>query len=177
MKAWPAGEYEEVGSGFGPAAAVPDSYSPDAQRKIGCKIGTAAALRQMVFPPIQYIVPEVLAEGCTILAGLPKLGKSWMMLDIGLAVAAGGICLGDRQCEEGAVLYLGLEDNERRLQRRMDKILGSFGGEWPAAFQYSCAWPRANEGGLIGIREWLSNAVEAAPRSGRRAGRLSLDTG
>ena len=75
---------------------------------------------------MRYIVPGFIAEGCTLLAGRPKLGKSWLMLDVGLAVAAGRYCLGDARCEQGDVLYLALEDNERRLQRRIDKLLGAF---------------------------------------------------
>src|SRR5215203_168747 len=96
-------------------------------------IGTAHSLRTKVFSPIKYAVDPYIAEGCTILAGRPKLGKSWMMLDVGLAVAGGRFCLGDTQCAQGDVLYLALEDNERRLQRRITKILG-YAAEWPARF-------------------------------------------
>src|SRR5215210_144378 len=85
-------------------------------------ISSAAELRRKEFPPIRYVVPGYIAEGCTLLAGRPKLGKSWLMLDVGLAVAAGRICLGETACEQGDVLYLALEDNERRLQRRIDRV-------------------------------------------------------
>ena len=127
-------------------------------KKDSPRIGSAADLRRKQFPAIRYIVPNILAEGCTLFAGRPKLGKSWLMLDIGLAVAAGRICLGETQCEQGQVLYLALEDNERRLQRRIDKVLGTFGVEWPAAFQYATEWPRANEGGVEAIRDWIVSA-------------------
>src|SRR4051794_20023949 len=70
------------------------------------RISNAAELMKRIFPPIKYVVPGYIAEGCTILAGRPKLGKSWLMLDIGLAVAAGRYCLGETLCQEGAVLYL-----------------------------------------------------------------------
>ena|SRR5687768_9966457 len=85
-------------------------------------IGRASDLQVMKFPPVRYVVPGFIAEGCTLLAGRPKLGKSWLML--GLAVAGGRYCLGDARCEQGGVLYLALEDNQRRLQRRIDKVLG-----------------------------------------------------
>jgi len=101
------------------------------------------------------VVPGYIAEGCTLLAGRPKLGKSWLLLDIALAVAAGRLCLGEARCEQGNVLYLALEDNERRLQRRIDKILGTFDVEWPAAFWYATEWSRANAGGLEAIRDWI----------------------
>src|SRR5687767_10767193 len=70
------------------------------------KIGRASDLRRRMFPPVRYIVPCLIAEGCTLLAGRPKLGKSWLMLDVGLAVAAGRYCLGEALCEQGEVLYL-----------------------------------------------------------------------
>jgi hypothetical protein len=79
------------------------------------------------------------------------------MLEAGLAVARGGNCLGDTKCEEGDVLYLAMEDNERRLQSRMTKLLG-YAGEWPARFQYATEWPRANAGGLEQIRQWIASA-------------------
>lgn len=120
------------------------------------EIGNAAELRRMSFPPIRYVVPGYIAEGCTLLAGRPKLGKSWLMLEVGLAVASGGICLGNTACEQGEVLYLALEDNRRRLQNRIDKVLGAFADHWPAAMHYATEWPRAGEGGIEAIRDWIT---------------------
>jgi hypothetical protein len=79
-------------------APVGEAWRPPVARKLagttgGVTIATAAALRTKEFPPIKYIVPGYLPEGCTILAGRPKIGKSWLMLDVGLAVASGGGCL------------------------------------------------------------------------------------
>ncbi|MGU3449700.1 AAA family ATPase [Methylobacterium sp. 391_Methyba4] len=118
---------------------------------------TAADLRKMVFPPIRYVVPGYIAEGCTLLAGRPKLGKSWLVLEAGLAVARGRDCLGGIVCEQGDVLYLALEDNERRLQRRIDKMIGPFNPDWPTAFEYQTEWPRANDGGLEQIEQWINS--------------------
>ena len=122
------------------------------------RIASAATLQAKVFEPIPYIVPDYIVEGCTILAGKPKLGKSWLMLDIGLAVARGGCCLGNIECEQGDVLYLALEDNERRLQSRITKILGATLCEWPARFQFATDWPRADAGGTDHIKEWIQTA-------------------
>ena len=124
----------------------------------GPAIASAAGLRMKKFDPIRYIVPGYIAEGCTLLAGRPKLGKSWLMLDVGLAVAGGRYCFGETKCEQGDVLYLALEDNERRLQSRITKILGTLGSEWPEQFQYATEWPRANAGGLDAIRDWITAA-------------------
>jgi Fe2+ or Zn2+ uptake regulation protein len=119
-------------------------------------VRTAASLRTQKFDPIKYIVLGYITEGATILAGRPKLGKSWLMLSVSLAVSRGGKCLGDIKCDEGDVLYLALEDNERRLQSRITKLIG-YAEEWPARFHYATEWPRANNGGLEKIRNWIAS--------------------
>ena len=106
-------------------------------------ISTAKALKDEVFPPIKFIVKSYLVEGATILAGRPKIGKSWLALDWSVAVARGGFCFGDVNCKEGDVLYIALEDNKRRLKSRLAKILGLI-GEWPEKLEYATEWPRAN---------------------------------
>jgi RecA-family ATPase len=62
-------------------------------------------------------VPDLIQEGLTIIAGKPKIGKSWLALDICIAISAGRYCLGERKPVEGDVLYAAMEDNPRRLQR------------------------------------------------------------
>ena len=51
---------------------------------------------------------------------------------------------------------MALEDNERRLQRRIEKLLGR-AQEWPEPFHYATEWPRAAEGSEA-IRAWLKRA-------------------
>ena len=65
-----------------------------------------------------WAVPRLLPTGLTILAGQPKLGKSWLALQIAHAVAAGGHALGE-SVDKGPILYLALEDSPRRLKERM----------------------------------------------------------
>lgn len=116
---------------------------------------TAEELGGMRFTPIKYIVPGLIPEGCTILAGRPKLGKSWLVLDVALAVARGSYCLGNTLCLQGDVLYLALEDNHRRLQSRLKKVSPpQCSDPWPARLKLATSWPRAEEGGLEQIREW-----------------------
>ena len=83
---------------------------------------SAEALLGMDFPPVAYVVDGYIAEGLTILAGRPKLGKSWMALGFGVAVATGGQTLGV-DCEQGDVMYMALEDNRRRLKERLEVVL------------------------------------------------------
>jgi hypothetical protein len=67
---------------------------PDLGLSRGLLIRSADELQQRRFEPIRYIVPGYVAEGCTLLAGRPKLGKSWLVLEMGLAIAGGASCLG-----------------------------------------------------------------------------------
>jgi AAA domain len=78
----------------------------------------ARHLQSRRFSPVRYIIPSILPEGVTLLAGRPKIGKSWFTLQIACSVAAGTTTLatdGDPPVA-GDVLVLALEDNERRLQ-------------------------------------------------------------
>jgi hypothetical protein len=118
---------------------------------------SAQALGAMQFPEIKYVVPGVIVEGLTLLAGKPKIGKSWLLLHAAIAVARGGVTLGEIQCAEGDVLYCALEDNLRRLQSRMDKLLRGVEG-WPARLFFRCEMPRLAEGGLEQVRDWIKAA-------------------
>ncbi|WP_176251158.1 AAA family ATPase [Sulfitobacter sp. HGT1] len=75
---------------------------------LGFETFTARDLQAMKFPPLKYSVDGIIVEGITLLAGKPKLGKSWMALNIAMAVASGGLALGTIQCKKGPVLYAAL---------------------------------------------------------------------
>ena len=77
------------------------------------------------FQPLNWAVNGLLPEGCVLFAGRPKLGKSWLVLQLALAVASGGKALGSIPAEQGDVLYLALEDTKRRLQSRVKTLLRS----------------------------------------------------
>jgi hypothetical protein len=96
---------------------------------------TAADLLKMTFAPVSYVVEPYLVEGLTILGGRPKLGKSWLAFDFAVAVATGGYALGSIRCEQGDVLYLALEDNQRRLQTRLNQMLDAVGGHEPPGLE------------------------------------------
>lgn len=125
---------------------------------IGPAIVSAADLQRRVFPPIRWIVPGLVPEGLTLLCGKPKLGKSWLAMDTGLAVSRGGHTLG-RRCDMGAVLYLAMEDNERRLKARLERVAGN--SKWPTEFQFATEWPRVDMGGLVQIEAWLDRSPNA----------------
>jgi AAA domain len=123
-------------------------------------IKNAENLQMREFAALKFTVPNLIVEGLVLLAGKPKVKKSWMALDIGLCVAGGRYVLGDRLCPKGTVLYLALEDSDRRLQGRMEKLLPR-GDKWPASFEYATRWPRADEGGVEKIDEWCEKNPNA----------------
>src|SRR5262249_53406826 len=53
-------------------------------------LSSAADLQTRTFDPLREIVPGILPEGLTVLAGKPKVGKSWKALDMAIAVSSGG---------------------------------------------------------------------------------------
>lgn len=122
---------------------------------------TAPELQRQSFAPLRAVLPGFVTEGATVLIGRPKLGKSWLALDLCIAIAAGRPALGTVQPEAGDVLYLALDDGEHRLQRRMAALLPG-GAPWPARLALATRWRRANEGGLADIADWCRAAANPA---------------
>jgi AAA domain-containing protein len=117
---------------------------------------TAKDLQTKVFAPVRIILPGLIPEGVTILAGKPKIGKSWLALDICAAIAGDRLVLGEIKPVQGDVLYLALEDNQRRLKKRTDKILQG-AGSWPESLEIHTQWRRTDQGGLDDLREWCES--------------------
>ena len=165
MKTFNADEYERE------VFEKADSVTPKAERKANGKehsekntdtkpswrdhCYSAAELRRRTFPPVAFCVPDLIPEGLTLIAGKPKIGKSWLALDVCIAVALGWFCLGERKPVQGSVLYAAMEDNPRRLQRRIDKLLSPFVAAWPEGLMLANTWRRLDQGGVDDIRAWI----------------------
>jgi hypothetical protein len=119
---------------------------------------TAADLQKKQFPPVRYVVPNLVPEGLSMLCGRPKIGKSWAALEIAIGVATGRGCFGGLETEQGDVLYAALEDNPRRLQRRIDKLLSPVSSSWPLGLTLTTSWRRLDKGGVTDITEWIKEA-------------------
>jgi len=148
---------EALKNGFDTLVSDLSPYRPRRKPTWRDSAMTAKALQSRVYPEIKFIVPGIIPEGLSLLVGRPKIGKSWFALDIALSIAAGRICLGDKEPEPGDVLYCALEDNARRLKNRIRKVLpGS--APWPEGLTLSTQWRRLNEGGIEDIKDWASHA-------------------
>ena len=100
----------------------------DVCRRLGIRIThleiiTAASLMDKQFDPQHELIEGMLAPGLYILAGASKIGKSWLVLQIAHCVSM-GIALWGRKTQQSEVLYLALEDTERRIQSRLMRICG-----------------------------------------------------
>ncbi|BDD74840.1 AAA family ATPase [Streptomyces anthocyanicus] len=120
---------------------------------------TADQLMAADFPEPKWAVPGILAEGVNLLAGPPKVGKSWLSLGLALSVASGGHAFDSLPVDGGPVLYLALEDTPRRLQTRMGKMLG--GQPAPAGLTLVTECPPFPQGGSDAIANWLERNQEA----------------
>lgn len=86
---------------------------------------SAPELQRAKLPPLEFLIEGILPSGTSLLTAASKIGKSWMVLDLGLCQASGRPFMGHKTNQCG-VLYLALEDSLHRLQNRMDKILEQF---------------------------------------------------
>ena len=128
-----------------------DAPRPAYQRGI-----SAAALMAKQFAPVNYVVPGLLAEGATLFGGKPKIGKSWMAYDFALAIASGRPVFGKIAITQGDVLYLALEDSERRLKSR---LLKKGVRHPPERLTLATEWPGLDAGCIAELEAW-ADAVE-----------------
>ena len=100
-----------------------DAAILDVCRKLGVSVPllTTIAAKDLMtkdFPPLVELIEGVLAPGLYILAGAPKIGKSWLVLQIAHHIST-GTPLWNRKVMQHDVLYLSLEDTLPRIQRRL----------------------------------------------------------
>ena len=160
-----AGEYKDPNERLmadpkGLAASVKDAaaFAKKEYSKLK-KVFTAAELQERELKQTRWIVHELLPEGLALLCAPSKYGKSWMMMQLCLAVTAGKPFL-ERKTEQSGCAYYSLEDSLRRFKNRMNKLLN--GGKAPPNF-YGAIECRTMANGLF---EELTELLETYPNTG-----------
>lgn len=110
------------------------------------------------FPPLEYVVPGLIPEGMSLLVAAPKIGKSWMVLALGVAAASGGVAFGHLRTDQRPVLYLALEDGKTRLQGRLRSLEVT---DPPAALHFLTTLPPGLT--LATIREFVEAYADDHP--------------
>jgi RecA-family ATPase len=119
----------------------------------------AADLDKMSFDPLTEHVPNLVVEGFGVLAGPPKVGKSWLVDNIAAGCAYGGTVLDAIPVTGRPVLLASLEDSPRRLQSRLRKI--THGQPLPERLDIIT---EIKPGLVVAtIAEWLLRHEESAP--------------
>lgn len=129
------------------------------------KLETMDAETLMTTPmqPLKFIVQGLLPQGLHVLAGSPKIGKSWLSLWICLQVSKGENVWGlaTSKCE---VLYLCLEDSFARIQSRLFEITD----EAPPTLHFAIASDTIGRG--------LENQIESFISGHLGTGLIVVDT-
>jgi hypothetical protein len=141
----------------GAAAALPGFEAPRAQYDFS-RVPSIADLQKREMREQTWIIKNVLPTGNIMLAARPKMRKTFLALQLAMAIAAGRKFL-NWQCDQGDVLFLGLEDNERRLKDRI-RLLQTFEIAPPdlSGFRYWTGGVDISPSG----KEFISDPEEAA---------------
>ena len=136
-----------------------DKLMSDGGGQIDAVPVSGQALYEEDIPPLEWIVPDYMpAEGVSIISGPPKSYKSFLAMQICLAVATGGTFFGKR-CEQRICLYADLEGGKRREKDRLQKM----GATWDDLKNI-----RLIPGGYIGVigdglEEWIAKQKKDLP--------------
>lgn len=111
---------------------------------------SAPEIMAATFPPPAWVVPGLIPEGLSILAGAPKQGKTFFAFQLASALSRGGTFLGKR-VDRTETLAVFLEDSAARIQRRFHKT-GLHAGE---ALSFAHTWG-TGEDALLMLAQYLS---------------------
>ena len=101
--------------------------------------------------PLNFVVDTLISQGLHILAGSPKVGKSWLALWLAVTVAKGETVWG-MGVKQGTTLYLCLEDSTLRIQNRLFEITE----DAPASVHFSTNSDTLGKGLEEQLRAFLS---------------------
>lgn len=107
------------------------------------------------FPKCKFCIDTLLPAGISMLGGAPKIGKSWMVLDLCLHIAKGEPIWGF-DTMRGTVLYLALEDSLGRIQARMNRLTD----EAPSNLYFAVSASTVSDGLHEQIRNFVSDHTD-----------------
>ena len=131
-----------------------DGNEAEEQHAPSISARSARSIMSTEFEPLHWFVENFIAPGATLAVGAPKVGKSWLILDLAISVARGSDFLG-KSTNKSPVLYLALEDSERRIKSRMSTY-GIAADEVPELLEIATKAPRLDQGLLQAIDAWIN---------------------
>ena len=131
-------------------ANYPSAPQPNSLPKLNTV--TLPELYDTVYRPSLTLIEDFLYSGVYLFVGPPKIGKSFFMAQLGYHVSM-GLDLWDYPVRKGTVLYLALEDDYARLQKRLSRM---FGMESSENFYFATQSKTLNEG----LEEQLNQFVK-----------------
>ena len=107
-----------------------ENVAKSANKKNPAELETVSMMElyDTAYPPKPPIVEGLLYNGTYLFVGSPKIGKSFFMAQIGYHISK-GLPLWGFPVRQGTVLYLALEDDYARLQKRLSQMFGMEGSE------------------------------------------------
>ena len=97
--------------------------SPEKSGQMGLLTVSMTELYDTVYPPKQPLVEGFLFPGTYLFVGAPKIGQSFFLAQLAYHVAM-GLPLWEYPVHKGTVLYLALEDDYARIQKRLSRMFG-----------------------------------------------------
>src|SRR5262249_46932510 len=145
----------EIWNGFLPTLGTASANADvqDTGRTSNLVPTSAATILATEYPPLRFLVPGLIVDGLTLLAGRPKVGKSWLALDLSVAIAQGGQFLG-REAVQAGVLYLGLEDSPGRIKKRLSDLRLTSA---PSGLEFLFKLQRLDDRGAEELALWLAD--------------------
>ena len=121
----------------------------------------ANGLMDAVFPPVEWVIKDLMPIGFTVLGGAPKVGKSFITLDAAMNVATGGEFLHTQRCIKGSVLYLSMDnDAQWRLQLRLRHLQMQYGvSVHDIDIEFHTDFP-TGDAAIKAIEEWCADQRE-----------------
>lgn len=155
----PISEFDPLPSSAPTSVASLPGISVPSKQYDFTRMPTMADLMKRNFKEQKWIIKNVLPTGAILLAARPKMRKTFLALQLALSVVGGRKFLG-WECVQGDVLFLGLEDNERRLRSRI-KLLQTFDLNPPdmSKFRY---WTGGVDISPVSGKLFISDPAEAA---------------